>query len=140
MHKTMICAALAVATLSSAGCASSSYDDGRSYGARSSNCFAGERSYDCRERLSYEGRHHRHYSWRNDRYESDDGADTAVAGAIIGFALGAAIAGSNSDRDYWNTHRNDRDWRTRCSTAHDGFDGATGTYVGADGYRHYCTQ
>ena len=28
--------------------------------------------------------------------------------------LGAAIVGSNSDRDYYNHHRNDRGWRNRC--------------------------
>ncbi len=111
-----------------------------SYGAQNRGCYAGERRDDCSERLRYESQSHRRYVWRNDHYESDDAAGAAVAGGIIGFIMGAAIAGSNSDRDYYNAHRNDRDWRNRCSASYSGFDYRTGTYPGQDGYRHYCTR
>ena len=97
-------------------------------------CYRGERSFDCRERNRAERRSHRHYVWRDGRYQDDSGA------AILGFALGAAIAGSNQDHDYYNSHRNDRDWRNRCHSNYGDFDSRTGTYVGSDGYRHYCTR
>ncbi len=141
MKKHLVTAVVAVATLSTAACATGPYD-GRheSYGAQGGGCYAGERRGDCSERLRYESQSHRRYVWRNDHYESDDAAGAAVAGGIIGFIMGAAIAGSNSDRDYYNAHRNDRDWRDRCNASHPGFDSSTGTYAGPDGYRHYCTR
>jgi hypothetical protein len=141
MNKPIITALMAVATLSTASCASNSYDDGhRYYGRQYGSCYAGERRDDCRERLRYESRYNRHYVWRDDHYESNDTAGAAVAGGIIGFILGAAIAGSNSDRDYYNAHRNDRDWQNRCRSSYPNFDSRTGTYIGQDGYRHYCTR
>ncbi|MGZ3272611.1 MAG: BA14K family protein [Caulobacteraceae bacterium] len=85
-----------------------------------------------------ERRSNRHYVYRDGRYEDQTGA--AIAGGILGFMLGAAIAGSSQDRDYYNTHRNDGGWRSRCSKAYRSFDAGTGTYMGADGYRHYCTR
>jgi len=97
-------------------------------------CYRGERSSDCRQRYRAEQSSHRHYVWRNGRYEDDSGA------AILGFALGAAIAGSRDDHDYYNSHRNDRDWQERCRTNYGNFDPRTGTYGGDDGYRHYCTR
>ena len=105
-----------------------------------SSCFPGERASDCRQRRSVEQRNNHHYVLRNGRYEDQDASNTAVIGGILGFILGAAIAGSNSDRDYYNAHRNDRGWRTRCRSAYPGFDYRTGTYLGRDGYRHYCTR
>lgn len=101
-------------------------------------CYRGERPADCRERLRVERRSHRRYVYRNGRYEDNSGA--AVAGAIFGFVLGAAIAGSQQDHDYYYSHRNDRAWRSRCRSAYSSFDYRTGTYRGADGYRHYCTR
>jgi len=101
-------------------------------------CFPGERSADCRERMRVEQRSHRRYVYRYGRYVDESGA--AVAGAILGFALGAAIAGSQDDYTYYHSHRNDRGWRTRCQSAYSGFDYRTGTYRGNDGYRHYCTR
>ena len=142
MHKRLMTAALAAATLSTTACATGPYDGGREYsgGQYRGGCYAGERRDDCRERLRYERQTNHRYVWRDDHYESQDSTGAAIAGGIIGFILGAAIAGSNSDRDYYNTHRNDRDWRSRCHAAHPGFDERTGTYLGQDGYRHYCTR
>lgn len=141
MKKPIIAALMAVATISTAACASGPYEARHDYaGGRSGACFAGERRDDCRERLNFESRHNRHYVWRNDHYESDDSAGAAVAGGVIGFILGAAVAGSNNDRDYYNAHRNDRDWQNRCRATYHDFDSRTGTYSGEDGYRHYCTR
>lgn len=142
MTKSLITVALAVATLSSAGCATDTYGDRRPYadGRYSGSCYPGERRDDCRERLRYERQTNQRYVYRDGRYQSQDAAGAAIAGGIIGFILGAAIAGSDNDRDYYNAHKNDRDWRRRCAAAHPGFDPRTGTYVGPDGYRRYCTR
>jgi hypothetical protein len=142
MRKILISTLLTIATLSSAACATGPYDGGRGYASNSygGTCYSGERRDDCRERLSYEQQSHRRYVWRGDHYEDQDAAGAAVAGGIIGFILGTAIAGSNDDRDYYNAHRNDRDWRDRCARSHPGFDERTGTYLGPDGFRRYCTR
>lgn len=143
MRKNLITTAVAIAALSTAACANGPYGGYGGPGQRGDyargGCYPGERRDDCSERLRYEQQNNRRYVWRNDHYESQDAAGAAVAGGIIGFILGAAIAGSNSDRDYYNAHRNDRDWQSRCR-AFPNFDPRTGTYVGQDGYRHYCTR
>jgi hypothetical protein len=141
MNRNLITAVLAVAMVSS-GCASQQgwqgpREEGRDGGRGS--CYAGEQRDDCRERLRVEQQSHRRYVWRDGRYEDQDAAGAAVAGAILGFVLGAAVAGSSSDRDYYQAHRNDRDWRNRCN-GQPGFDQRSGTYLGQDGYRHYCTR
>jgi hypothetical protein len=69
-----------------------------------------------------------------------DRSGSAAVGAILGFALGAAIAGSQQDRDYYSSHSNDRDWLGRCRSAYRSFDPRTGTYLGDDGYRRYCRR
>lgn len=142
MTKNLMTVAVAVATLSSAGCATDTYDNRRPYvgSPYSSSCYPGERRDDCRERLRYERQTNQRYIYRDGRYEREDAAGAAIAGGIIGFILGAAIAGSENDRDYYNAHRNDRNWRSRCAAAHPGFDARTGTYIGPDGYRRYCTR
>lgn len=142
MHKSLITTMLAIVAVSSAGCATERYGGpghrgGSSYGG---GCYAGERRDDCSERLRYEQQTHHRYVWRGDHYEDQDAAGAAIAGGVIGFILGTAIAGSNSDRDYYNAHKNDRDWRNRCTSSYPGFDYRTGTYVGPDGLRRYCTR
>ena len=102
------------------------------------SCYDGERSSDCRERGRAERRGDHHYVWRDGRYQDDSGA--AVAGSILGFTLGAAIAGSQDDRGYYNSHRRNREWRDGCRTNYQGWDSRSGTYLGSDGYRHYCTR
>jgi hypothetical protein len=122
------------------------YDrDGRGW------CYAGERPQHCRERLYYERRSGRHYSWydgryRDDRYRGDryyhdrhdDDSGALLAGAIIGFALGAAIVGNQDDRAYYERHRGDRGWADACRRRYDSFDPYSGTYLDRDGYRRYC--
>jgi hypothetical protein len=142
MNKTLVGAVLALATLSSgvAGAQPSPGPRGYEQGPGRGGCFPGEPRDNCRERQRVEQRSHRRYEWRDGRYQEQGSNGAAVAGGIIGFILGAAIAGSNSDRDYYVAHRSDRGWRNRCSKAHRGFDARTGTYLGPDGYRHYCVR
>jgi len=143
MRKTLTAVVVAALGLSSTACANGPYYGERTHrdAQYSRGCYAGERGDDCRERLRVEQQNRHRYVWRNDHYEEQDAATgAAIAGGIIGFALGAAIAGSNSDRDYYNSHRNDRDWQSRCRASYSNFDPRTGTYVGQDGYRRYCTR
>jgi len=80
---------------------------------------------------------YRGYRGNGRRYRrNDDGA--AIAAGVLGFALGAAIAGSANDRDYYRSRRSDRAWLASCSSRYRSFDPASGTYLGFDGYRHYC--
>jgi hypothetical protein len=103
---------------------------------RYNRCYPGERNRDCRERMRWERRHGGHYQWRNGRYYRRDNNDAAAA--ILGFALGAAILGSQSDYDYYYSHRSDRRYLDRCRVRYRSFDPYTGTYVTTTGYRRYC--
>lgn len=166
MHKPLITAVMAIATLSSSlagaqpmqgpqgeqGYGQHGQQGQQGYGQRgpqgqqeygqqgAGGCYPGEQTHDCRQRLSVQRRTHHNYVWQNGRYEDQNASGAAAAAGIIGFILGAAIAGSASDRDYYNAHRNDRDWQTRCRTIYHSFNRNTGTYIGQDGYRHYCTR
>lgn len=142
MRKMLITTLLAAATLSAAACATEDYGRGPGHRAerRGAGCYPNERRDDCRERLAYEQRSQHRYVWRGDHYEAQDPGAGVAAGAILGFILGTAIAGSNEDRAYYDAHRNDRDWRDRCARSHPGFDARSGTYVGPDGLRRYCTR
>jgi hypothetical protein len=104
-------------------------------------CYRGERPRDCRERSRYERRYNRRYNWDNGRYyHRDNDAGAAVAGAVLGFALGAAITGSRDDYDYYNRYRNDRGYRDYCRNRYRSFDPYSGTYDAGDGYRRYCRR
>ena len=76
-------------------------------------------------------------------------AGNAGAGALIGGLGGAAIGGLTSpDQVYlgeppWRTARARgdayaSDWAAACSRRYRSFDSVSGTYLGYDGYRHYC--
>jgi len=146
MNKMLIAAVLAASTLASTIADAQPFQGGGRPGGRNvaaqgrGGCYPGEPARDCRERLRVQQRSNRQYVYRNGRYEPEDSTGAAVAGGILGFILGAAIAGSSSDRDYYNSHRNDRHWRSRCRRSYGSFDYRTGTYMGRDGYRHYCTR
>lgn len=77
-----------------------------------------------------------HYNRNYGSYRRDN--DGAIAAGFLGLILGAAIAGSNRDRDYANTRMQDRAWIRRCSRQYRSFDVRSGTFLGYDGYRHYC--
>jgi len=72
-----------------------------------------------------------------------------AAGALIGGLGGATIGAVTSPDDVylgpppWRTARarSSRyayDWEAYCSRRYRSFDPASGTYMGYDGYRHYC--
>ena len=78
-------------------------------------------------------------------------AGSAGTGALIGGLGGAAIGAATDPRDFnlgpppWRTARGYRveryasdDWLNYCSRRYRSFDPASGTYLGYDGYRHYC--
>jgi hypothetical protein len=142
MTRKLITATVTLALLAASAAGAQPYPGGRGHddGRGSNGCFGGERSNDCRQRLQVERRSQHRYVYRDGRYEQQDSGGTAVAAGILGFILGAAIAGSSQDRDYYTAHRNDDGWRTRCRAAYRSFDARTGTYAGTDGYRHYCVR
>jgi len=73
----------------------------------------------------------RHPDRRNDH------SDAIIAG-VLGFALGAAIAGSSQDKDRVEPRLNDPDWIAYCARKYRSFDPRSGTYLGRDGLRRYC--
>lgn len=142
MKKQVVTAVSAVAMLVSAAASAQPMQGGRGHmdAQGRGGCYPGEHRGDCDERLRVEQRSHHRYVWRNGHYEVQDDHGAVVAGTVLGFIMGAAIAGSASDRDYYNAHHHDRGWRDRCRSTYRSFDYRTGTYVGSDGYRHYCTR
>ena len=83
----------------------------------------------------------RQWRYRQDyvrRHDSRDDHDDAVIAGLLGFALGAAIAGSRQDKDRVESRRDDREWIAACARRYRSFDPASGTYLGRDGLRHYC--
>lgn len=106
-------------------------------------CYRGERPRECRERMRYERRYGRNYEYRNGRYysnrrDNDNDAGVALAAGILGFALGAAVIGSQNDRSYYDSRRTNRTWVQSCQRRYRSFDPNSGTYLGNDGYRRYC--
>jgi len=144
MKRGLITTVVGLAMLVSSAASAQPYQHGRggpgNQPQAAEGCYRGESSGDCRERVRVQQRTNRQYVYRDGRYEAHDDTGAAVAVGILGFMLGAAIAGSSHDRDYYNAHRNDHGWRDRCTRSYRSFDYGTGTYVGRDGYRHYCTR
>jgi hypothetical protein len=79
----------------------------------------------------------RHYDRRHHYRHHDNGGSTLAAGAL-GFILGAAIADTQSHRDYARGHMSDQAWLSHCESKYRSFDRGSGTYLGYDGDRHYC--
>ena len=74
---------------------------------------------------------------RNHPDRRDDHSDAIITG-MLGFALGAAIAGSQNDQTYARSRMGDRDWVNYCSRRYRSFDRRSGTYLAYDGLRYYC--
>jgi hypothetical protein len=74
---------------------------------------------------------------RRHRDRRDDHSDAIIAG-VLGFALGAAIAGSQQDKARVQPRLNDPDWIAYCARKYRSFDPQTGTYLSYDGLRRYC--
>ena len=68
--------------------------------------------------------------------DRDDDNSTALVAGIIGFALGAAIVGSQAEAEHARTA--DRSWDDYCARKYRNYDRRSRTYLGPDGLRHYC--
>ncbi len=82
------------------------------------------------ERARWARNHERRHG-RRDHHDS-----SSLAAGIIGFALGAAIVGSQQDVD--KARRADRRWDDICARRYRSYDRFSRTYLGRDGLRHYC--
>ena len=71
---------------------------------------------------------------RGAHYESN-GSSSLLSG-IIGFALGAAIVGSQEQAQHAETA--DPSWDNQCAAKYRSYDRNSRTYLGYDGARHYC--
>jgi hypothetical protein len=76
--------------------------------------------------------------WDNRRRYRDRNNNDALAAGIIGFALGAAIMGSQNDANRAYARRDDRGHVARCSRMYRSYDPRSDTYLARDGYRYYC--
>jgi hypothetical protein len=74
---------------------------------------------------------------RNHPDRRDDHSDAVITG-MLGFALGAAIAGSQDDQRYARGQMSNRRWMNYCSRRYRSFDRRSGTYLANDGLRYYC--
>lgn len=79
------------------------------------------------------------YLRRHDHDENDHDATVGlIAGVILGFVLGAAVADSQERQGYAQSRLNDPAWTADCARRYRSFDRYSGTYLGYDGLRHYC--
>lgn len=76
----------------------------------------------------------RNYQHRHHDRDRDNSA--AIVAGIIGFALGAAIVGSQQQAEHARTA--DRSWDDYCARKYRSYDPRSRTYMGADGLRRYC--
>jgi hypothetical protein len=74
------------------------------------------------------------HNYRHRRGDHDD-ASVLLAG-IVGFALGAAIVGSQQQAEHARTA--DQSWDAYCAKKYRSYDRHSRTYMGLDGLRHYC--
>jgi hypothetical protein len=83
---------------------------------------------------------HRQNWLRRNGHKDDDHNSTAglIVGAILGFALGAAVVDSQQQQQQASSRLNDPAWIAYCARRYPSFDPYTGTYFGSDGLRHYC--
>ncbi len=79
-------------------------------------------------------------SWllRHGHRVEDDSTAGLIAGVILGFALGAAVVDTMEEQQRAEARLNDPGWIAYCARRYASFDPYTGTYLGADGLRHYC--
>jgi hypothetical protein len=75
------------------------------------------------------------HNYQRRRGQRDDNSAALVAG-IIGFALGAAIVGSQQQAERARTANQSFD--AYCARKYRSYDARSRTYLGVDGLRHYC--
>ena len=81
----------------------------------------------------YRGDYHRRYYDNRRYYRKRDNHGDAVAAGVLGFALGAAIVGASRSPNYgMSSHQQ------YCASKYRSYDPRSDTYMGYDGYRHYC--
>lgn len=73
---------------------------------------------------------------RRHRDRDKDNDSSAIIAGIIGFALGAAIVGSQQQAERARTA--DESFDTYCARKYRSYDRRSRTYMGLDGLRHYC--
>lgn len=71
-------------------------------------------------------------------YQRRKGQDdnSALVAGILGFALGAAIVGSQQQAEH--ARGADQSWDAYCAKKYRSYDRHSRTYLGNDGLRHYC--
>ncbi|ESR24549.1 BA14K family protein [Lutibaculum baratangense] len=95
--------------------------------------------------------YHGHYRPAPRHYYHRRSNDGALAAGVIGLAAGALIGGAIASqpapapvyreyRDYraYRPEMSRADWDAYCYSKYRSYDARTGTYLGYDGYRHYC--
>ena len=84
----------------------------------------------------------REREWRRNNYNryrrGNNNNGDALAAGIIGFALGAAILGSQNDASRAYGYRSDRQHIASCRARYRSYDAGSNTFLGNDGYRRYC--
>ena len=74
------------------------------------------------------------YRRRHKKQKQDNTA--AIIAGVIGLALGAAIVGSQDEARRARTPDTSRDGQ--CRAKYRSYDAPSGSYMGYDGFRHYC--
>ena len=82
------------------------------------------------ERSRWETNNRRNHGRRNGSNSS------SLLSGVIGFALGAAIVGSQQQAQHAQSA--DSSWDNRCAAKYRSYDRSSRTYLGYDGARHYC--
>jgi hypothetical protein len=78
----------------------------------------------------------RNYQRRRGHEEKSHDDTGALVAGILGFALGAAIVGSQQQAEKARTA--DQSWDAYCAKKYRSYDRRSRTYLGNDGLRHYC--
>jgi hypothetical protein len=148
LTKTLAAALAAATFMGAAITAAPAIAQPRAYGSPEYGQYYGP-GYGSQERYYYNGQWVDQNSWQAQRdrefqrnrrardYNNRSGND-ATAAAIIGFALGAAILGTQADARTSYGYAQDRNHGRMCARKYRGYDMRSNTYLGRDGYRHYC--
>jgi hypothetical protein len=93
---------------------------------------------DARRRDRYYDRHHYNDNYR---YRHHHNNNDELAAGIVGFALGAIVAGTANNYARRNSYYvRDPGWEhiRRCEATYRSYDRYSNTFIGYDGRRYYC--